>query len=71
VSQWLSFRSDGASYYARRHWRQLGGLLPEPRSTAEALQRRGELMKPAAIGLSRNGGYLCVESVRPADADVR
>lgn len=67
ISLWLPFDHARASYYARRHWRELGGGVPEPRSTADALRRAGEIGAPAAIGIRRKGGYWRVEKVRCAD----
>jgi DNA repair protein RadD len=68
VPQWLAFDHPKGCYFARRNWRSLGGHLPEPHSTAEALRRRNEIRKPEAIGLKRDGDFWRVEKVRHAHA---
>lgn len=68
IPQWLAFDHPKASYFARRNWRDLGGRLPEPHSTAEALRRRNEIKKPDAIGLKRDGDFWRVQKVRHAHA---
>jgi DNA repair protein RadD len=68
VAQWLALQHPRARSYAERKWRDLGGQYPIPITAAEALQRMGELRRPAKIGVKRTGRFWQVERVRHSNA---
>jgi DNA repair protein RadD len=67
VSDWLAFEhSNGARWHAARKWRDLGGGVPVPKTTEEALARSNELNPVAAIAIQHDGEYWRVVNHRVA-----
>jgi DNA repair protein RadD len=67
VSDWLAFEhSYGARWHAARKWRELGGGVPIPTTTAEALARSDELNFVEAIAIQHDGEYWRVINHRVA-----
>ena len=58
ASKWLAFDHSGyAATAARSLWIKLGGLMPTPTSTTNALLRSHELVKPERIRVDTRGKY--------------
>ncbi len=58
ISEWVCFEhGDQAWRVARDWWLGNGGSEPAPPTALEALRRAGELLRPAAIQVERNGSY--------------
>jgi DNA repair protein RadD len=59
VNEWLAFEYSGRPReHACRWWSLHSGAMPFPKTTAEAMQRTGELSMPATISVKPNGKYL-------------
>ena len=58
LKEWRCFNHEG---YARRKaenwWVEMGGSIPYPATTDEAMQRRDEIKHPELINVRQNGPY--------------
>jgi len=62
--EWLCFDHGGfATQKAKAKWSSLGGMLPEPSSTNEAMDRRDELQTPSQITVVKEGKYWRVQNI--------
>lgn len=65
VAEWVCFEHQGfAREKAHKWWRKNGGQNPVPRTVQEAIQRRGELVRPAELLVRKNGKYHEVVAAR-------
>lgn len=61
--EWLAFEHGGyATQRAQQWWTAHGGATPFPKSTDEALARRGELRMPATISVKPRGKFFDIVS---------
>ena len=60
---WIAFEHSGyARQKAMQWWSLHGGAMPFPVTVTEALERRGELACPDAIGVKPNGKFFDIVS---------